>query len=69
MKFVLYLDDSGDYRWHLKSKNDKKIACSGEGYKRRHHCLKAIELIRQGKCFVPIWDMTTQRELREGLPV
>ena len=47
MKFELYRDDAGEWRWRLKAANGETIA-SGEGYHNRGDCIHAIELIRDG---------------------
>jgi uncharacterized protein len=34
MKFVVYKDRKGEWRWRLIAANARKVADSGEGYKR-----------------------------------
>jgi uncharacterized protein YegP (UPF0339 family) len=46
MKFYVYKDTKGEYRWYLEAENHKKIADSGEGYKSKQHCLEAINLVK-----------------------
>lgn len=46
MKYVIYKDKSGEWRWYLKATNGRKIAESGEGYKNKSDCLNAIELVK-----------------------
>lgn len=46
MKFLIYRDAAGEFRWTLKTRNNKKIADSSEGYKRNPK--KAIEKIIAG---------------------
>lgn len=46
MKFEVYQDDAGEWRWRLIAANGKLIANSGEGYKRRGDCYHGIELIQ-----------------------
>lgn len=55
MKFEIYksyTDNLGrvglkvEYRWRLKARNGRIIACSGEGYKSKSHCIKMIRKIR-----------------------
>ncbi len=48
MKFQLYLDRHKEWRWRLYAKNGRKIADSGEGYKRRGHAKRMIEKIILG---------------------
>ncbi len=45
-KFELFLDKSGEYRFHLKAPNGEIIAAS-EGYTQKHNCLSGIESIKK----------------------
>lgn len=47
MRFVLYKDKRGCWRWRLKASNGRIICDSAEGYRRRADCLRGIELVRQ----------------------
>lgn len=47
MKFVVYKDVQGEWRWRLVSVNGRTIADSGEGYKSRQHCLDGIDLVKK----------------------
>lgn len=47
--FWVYEDAAGEWRWQLKASNDRVIADSGEGYRSKHHCLHAIELVKDSK--------------------
>jgi uncharacterized protein len=42
MKFIIYKDIKGEYRWTLKARNGKKIADSAEGYKTKTHAKKMV---------------------------
>lgn len=46
MTFHLFRDAKGEWRWHLRARNGKIIADSGEGYKRKRSAEHAIGLIR-----------------------
>ncbi|MBH9993858.1 MULTISPECIES: DUF1508 domain-containing protein [Bartonella] len=46
MKFEIYKDKNGEWRWHLKAANHEKIATSGEGYKNKADALHAIDLVK-----------------------
>jgi uncharacterized protein len=46
MKYVLYKDAKGEWRWYLEASNGKKIANSGEGYHNKDDCLHAIDLVK-----------------------
>jgi uncharacterized protein len=41
MKFVVYKDRKGEFRWRLVAANSRTIADSAEGYKRRAAAVKA----------------------------
>lgn len=47
MKFELYKDRHGEWRWRLRARNGKAIAESGEGYKQRARCVAGIRLVRR----------------------
>jgi uncharacterized protein YegP (UPF0339 family) len=57
MKFEMYKDDAGEYRWRLKSSNGQTIAASGEGYKNRGDCAGIIGKIRVGAQGASIVDL------------
>jgi uncharacterized protein YegP (UPF0339 family) len=44
--FHVYKDDAGEWRWNLKAKNGRIVADSGEGYRDKHDCLHAIEVVK-----------------------
>lgn len=46
MRFELYKDDKGEYRWRLKAANGAVIATSGEGYKNKADCEHGIKLVQ-----------------------
>ncbi len=47
MRFELYRDAGGQWRWRLRARNGEIIAESGEGYVRREDCEHGINLVRQ----------------------
>ena len=47
--FHVYKDDEGEWRWNLKAKNGRIVADSGEGYREKHACLHAIEVVKSLK--------------------
>ena len=59
MRFELYRDAGGEWRWRLRVQNGNVIAESGEGYVRREDCEHAITLV-QGCGQAMIVDMTTK---------
>ena len=54
MKFVLYRDHKGEYRWRLVATNGNTVADSGEGYKNRKDCLATIESIQKSAAAAPV---------------
>jgi len=42
MKFHIYRDKAGEYRWRLVARNGRIRADSGEGYTRKYDCQRAI---------------------------
>ena len=59
MRFELYRDAKGEWRWRLRARNGEIVAESGEGYVRREDCEHGIGLVRQS-AEASIVDMTTQ---------
>ncbi len=45
MRYIIYKDRKGEWRWTLRAANHRKIANAGEGYRRRRDCVKAIRLV------------------------
>lgn len=56
MKFHIYRDRKGEYRWRLKAKNGRVIATSGEGYRRKRDCERRITDIRSNAPAIPVWE-------------
>ncbi len=46
MRFHVYADTAGYWRWRLLAANNRTIADSGEGYFNKADCLSAIELVK-----------------------
>jgi uncharacterized protein YegP (UPF0339 family) len=40
--FEVYVDSAAEWRWRFWAPNGRKMADSGEGYKRRQDCVDAI---------------------------
>ncbi|TXN20751.1 DUF1508 domain-containing protein [Methylobacterium sp. WL9] len=59
MRFELYRDAGGEWRWRLRVQNGNVVADSGEGYVRREDCEHAIGLVK-ASAEAPIVDMTAQ---------
>ena len=43
MKLIYFKDKKGEWRWHIKARNGRIIACSGEGYKSGSTMMKSVE--------------------------
>lgn len=54
MKFKVFKDQRGEYCWQLIAKNKKVIADSGESYKRKSACLKAIEKVKNQAAYAEV---------------
>ena len=59
MRFELYRDAAGEWRWRLRVTNGNVIADSGGGYARREDCEHGIALVK-GCAEARIVDMTTK---------
>jgi uncharacterized protein YegP (UPF0339 family) len=46
MKFVIYADNSGKYRWRLVSGNGQTVASSGEAFESKASARRAAENVR-----------------------
>ena len=55
MKFYLYKDVDGYWRWTLEAANNRKVANSGEGYYNEEDCLHAISLVMDTNRQTPIY--------------
>ena len=46
MRYSVYLDNQGYWRWTLYAANHRIIADSGEGYHNQTDCLAGIDLVK-----------------------
>jgi uncharacterized protein YegP (UPF0339 family) len=46
MKFHIYKDHKGEWRWRLVAANGKIIADSGESYTNKQACRDGIDLVK-----------------------
>jgi uncharacterized protein YegP (UPF0339 family) len=46
MKFEIYADASGQYRWRLVAANGQNIASSGESFASKANAVRAAENVR-----------------------
>jgi uncharacterized protein YegP (UPF0339 family) len=56
MRFNIYKDRQGYWRWQLLAANNRVIADSGEGYFNKQDCLHGIELV-QSAYNAPIYEV------------
>jgi uncharacterized protein YegP (UPF0339 family) len=64
MKFRIYKDTKGEYRWTLIASNGRKIADSGEGYTSKSNCEAAITSIKSGASSATVEDGTASQNSR-----
>jgi uncharacterized protein YegP (UPF0339 family) len=55
MRYVIYRDKQGYWRWTLFAANNRKVANSGEGYHNKQDCLSAITLVK-GSYSTPVYE-------------
>jgi len=46
VKFTVYKDAKGEWRWRLKARNGNIVADSGEGYARKGGAVTAVSKLR-----------------------
>lgn len=46
MKYEIYQDKRGEWRWRLKAANGKILAVSSEGYVDRYDCAKCLITVK-----------------------
>jgi uncharacterized protein YegP (UPF0339 family) len=46
MKFEIYADASGQYRWRLIAANGQNVASSGESFSSKANAIRAAENVR-----------------------
>lgn len=51
MKFHIYQDVKGEWRWRLKARNGRVVADSGEGYARKRNARRAVYRITNEMAF------------------
>ena len=48
MKFVIYQDKAGKWRWRLKAGNGRIVADSGQGYSTKGNAKQAVFMMQGG---------------------
>ena len=64
MKFEVYKDKSKEWRWRLKARNGRKVANSGEGYKRKSACVKSMSRFSVGAVLASVDYIKSQVVVR-----
>lgn len=59
MRFELYKDHNGEWRWRLRTTNGNVVADSAEGYRRRQDCERGIAIVKSA-ADAPIVDMSAK---------
>lgn len=56
MRYQIYTDANGHWRWRLVAANNRIIANSGEGYWNKEDCLHAISLVKSSSA-APVYTL------------
>jgi uncharacterized protein len=56
MRYQMYRDAQGYWRWRLFAANNQNVANSGEGYTNKADCLHAISLVK-GSGSAPVHEV------------
>lgn len=59
MRFELYRQADGDWRWRLRATNGNVVADSAEGYRRREDCERGVALVKSS-ADAPTVDMSAK---------
>lgn len=59
MRFELYRDHAGGWRWRLRTQNGNVVADSAEAYAHRADCERGIELVKSSATASTV-DMSTK---------
>ncbi|HTK76242.1 MAG TPA: DUF1508 domain-containing protein [Gemmataceae bacterium] len=58
LKFEVYQDNKGEYRWRVIATNGQTIGSSSEGYKAKADCEKAVDTVKKGAAKAEVDDKT-----------
>ena len=56
MKFVLYKDARGEWRWRFLAANGNIICTSSEGYSSKQSAQHSIESVKKGAATAPVTE-------------
>ncbi len=54
MKYFVFKDRAGEYRWNLKARNGQIVADSSEGYFNKADALHGIDLVKSTGATTPV---------------
>ena len=60
LTFVIYVDQSNQYRWRLFAANNRIIADSGESYHNQADCEHGVDLIKKNAASAQVQVKTTR---------
>jgi uncharacterized protein len=60
MRFELYENAVGGWRWRVRANNNCLIAWSGESYSDKLDCLNAINLVRAAAIHDPVQELVQE---------
>ena len=49
MKYEIYRDRRGEWRWRLKAANGRILAVSSEGYDGKHNCVHCLLQVKDSR--------------------
>ena len=59
MKFQVFEDKAGEYRWRLRANNNQIIASSAEGYVNKSDAFHGIDLVKAVNPATSVEDIST----------
>ncbi len=57
MKYEIYQDKRGEWRWRLKAANGRILAVSSEGYKNLADCESCVVMVKMGSRTAPVKEV------------
>lgn len=61
LRFEIFRDIAGEYRYRIRASNGNIIGTSGEGYKAKADCRHAVDLIQAGAAAAQVQDITGRK--------
>ncbi len=62
MRFQIYRDGRGEYRWRLLADDNRTIADCAEGYGNKHDCIRGMDLVKAHATWAAVDDQTETPE-------